>query len=164
MRIWHGSLLGMTRANPTWSLLHKNLISFVQLSIKLKMRRIHLKRSKHKYLQRISFTYILVLSHFNPFLACGLFLQPLKTSKNLWFSDFFQGLLKKTTGMKWVKLKPEKISQEDISTTSPCLKTSFWKRLTKGFTNFYKHYRCVFTKKLALLFIPQKLFIRDWNQ
>ena len=104
VRIWHGSLLGMTGANPTWSILHKNLISFAQLSIKLKMRRIHLKKSKHKYLQRIWFTYILVLSHFNPFLACGLFLQPLKTS------DFFQGLLKKTSGMKWVKLKPEKIS------------------------------------------------------
>ena len=36
----------------------------------------------------------------NPFHATGLFLYPLKTPGNLWFSGF---LKKETGGMKWVK-------------------------------------------------------------
>ena len=43
-----------------------------------------------------------------PFHATSLFKYPLKTSENLWFSSgffwCFQGLSKKTSGMKWVML------------------------------------------------------------
>ena len=45
--------------------------------------------------------------HINPFYATGLFLHPLKTSKNLTslggIERYFQGVLKETSGMKWVK-------------------------------------------------------------
>ena len=40
----------------------------------------------------------------NPFNATGLFLYPLKTSENLWFSDFFQGVKKETSDTKWLNV------------------------------------------------------------
>ena len=43
------------------------------------------------------------ISIFNPFHATDLFQYPLKTSENQRFSDVFQGVLKETSGMKWVK-------------------------------------------------------------
>ena len=40
----------------------------------------------------------------NPFHATGLFLYPLKTLENLWFSDFFQGVKKETSDTKWLNV------------------------------------------------------------
>ena len=42
----------------------------------------------------------------NPFHATGLFLYPLKTSENLWFSDVIRGI-KDTSDMKWVKAEEQ---------------------------------------------------------
>ena len=39
----------------------------------------------------------------NPIHDSGLFQCSLKTSGNLWFSDVFQKVYKKTTVMKWVE-------------------------------------------------------------
>ena len=43
------------------------------------------------------------MSVLTPFHAAGLFLYPLKTSQNLWFSDVFRGAQKENSGMIWVK-------------------------------------------------------------
>ena len=40
--------------------------------------------------------------NFNSFHVTGLFLYPLKTSENLCFFLYFQGVKKETRGMKWV--------------------------------------------------------------
>ena len=37
----------------------------------------------------------LMVVHINPFYATGLYYNPLKASKNLWFSAFFRGYRKK---------------------------------------------------------------------
>ena len=38
----------------------------------------------------------------NPFLATGFFLYPLKTSENLWFSNFFRGYRKRPERWNWL--------------------------------------------------------------
>ena len=43
--------------------------------------------------------------YINPYHSIGLFRYPLKTLENPWFSDVFRGVLKETSGMKWVKEK-----------------------------------------------------------
>ena len=39
----------------------------------------------------------------NPFHDASLFLCPWEISRNLWFSNVFQGVYKETSDMKWVK-------------------------------------------------------------
>ena len=42
--------------------------------------------------------------YIDPFHATGIFLYPLKTSENLWFSDVIRGAWKDTCDMKWIRL------------------------------------------------------------
>ena len=52
-----------------------------------------------------SFTQVLgIFFSINSFYTTGLYLYPLKTSENLWFSDVFRRYRKRPVGFKWVNL------------------------------------------------------------
>ena len=69
----------------------------------------------------------MIASMFNPFYTTGLFLCPLKTSENLWFSGV-SGVIEKSSGMTWVHVESWKMTMltsivilnfEVISTRDP---------------------------------------------
>ena len=61
-----------------------------------------------------------LIQHVNPFHATGLFLNPMKTSENLWFSDAFRGYKKRPvpwiglTVMDCVAFSEQSISKSDM--------------------------------------------------